>query len=101
MTDTRFHDDTARNRYQLLLGDDEVGFIEYDRVGEKSILIKHTEVLPGHEGKGYASTLVQSALDNIRGQGKSVIPICTYALNWVRKHPDYHGLVPGDLHRTL
>lgn len=101
MNDPRFHDDTAGNRYQLLLADEEVGFIEYDRVGEKSILIKHTEVRPGHEGKGYASTLVQRALDHIRGQGKSVIPICTYTMNWVRKHPDYHGLVPENLRRTL
>jgi predicted GNAT family acetyltransferase len=101
MNEPRFHDDTARGRFQLLLGDGEVGFIEYDRVGDESILIKHTEVLPGHEGKGYASTLVRSALDHIRGQGKAVIPICTYTLNWVRKHPDYHGLVPEALRRTL
>lgn len=101
MNDPRFHDDPARNRYQLLVGDDEVGFIEYDQVGGTSVLIKHTEVLPGHEGKGYASTLVQGALDHIRGQGKTVIPICTYTLNWVRKRPDYHAVVREDFRRTL
>jgi len=30
--------------YQLLLDDAEVGSVEYDPVGELSILIKHTEV---------------------------------------------------------
>jgi len=101
MTEPRFHDDTSRRRYQLLLGDDEVGYIEYDPVGERSILVKHTEVLPGHEGKGYGSTLVRSALDHIRGQGRTVIPICTYALNFVRKHPEYHEVVREDMRRTL
>ena len=101
MTEPRFHDDTARNRYRLLVGDDEVGYIEYDRVGDASILIKHTEVMPGHEGKGFGSTLVQAALDHVRAQGKTVIPICTYALNWVRKHPDYHAVVREDLRKTL
>ena len=101
MTDPRFHDDAARGRYQLLVGDDEVGFIEYDRVGDKAILVKHTEVHSGHEGKGYGSALVQAAFDHVRAQTKTVIPICPYALNWARKHPEYHSVVHEDMRRTL
>ena len=101
MTDPRFRDDPARKRYQLMVGDEEVGYIEYDPVGETSILIKHTEVLPGHEGQGLGSQLVRSALDHIRAQGKSVIPICPYALNYVRRHPEYRELVREDMRRTL
>lgn len=101
MSEPRFNDDAARKRYQLLLGDQELGFIDYDPVGAVSILIKHTEVQPGHEGKGYGSMLVQSALDHAHAQGKTVIPICPYALNWVRKHPDYHAVVREDMRKTL
>lgn len=101
MTDPRFHDDPSRGRYQLLVDDAEVGYVEYDKVGEKSILIKHTEVLPGHEGKGYGSKLVQGTLDHIRRQGKTVIPICPYALGYVRRHAEYHDLVPEDLRKTF
>lgn len=101
MTDLRFHDDAARGRYHLLLGDVDVGYIEYDRVGDVSILIKHTEVLTGHEGRGYGSMLVQHALDHIRAQGRTVVPICPYALNWVRRHPEYHDVVREELRRTL
>ena len=101
MSEPRFHDDAARRRYQLLLGDDEVGFIDYDPVGAASILIKHAEVLPAHEGKGFGARLVQSALDYVRGQGKTVIPICPYTLNWVRRHPEYHDMVREDMRRTL
>jgi predicted GNAT family acetyltransferase len=101
MTEPRFQDDTGRNRYQLLLGDDEIGFIEYDLVGDASILIKHAEVQASHEGKGYASQLVRHALDHVRSQRKTVIPICPYTLGWVRKHPDYHDLVHEDMRRML
>jgi predicted GNAT family acetyltransferase len=101
MNEPRFLDDPARQRYQLLLDDAEVGFIEYDPVGDASILIKHTEVLAGHEGKGLGSKLVQAALDHARGQRKTVIPICPYALNWVRRHPEYHDVVRDDARRTL
>jgi predicted GNAT family acetyltransferase len=101
MSEPRFLDDAANRRYRLLLGDDEVGFIDYDPVGEASILIKHTEVLPSHEGKGFGTRLVQSALDYVRGQGKTVIPICPFTLNWVRGHPEYHDVVREDMRKTL
>ena len=101
MDELRFIDDAASGRYRLLLGSDEVGFIEYDLVGDGSILIKHTEVPTAHEGKGFASKLMQSALDHVREQNKTAIPICPYALNWVRRHPAYHDVVREDLRRTL
>ena len=101
MDELRFVDDAANGRYRLLMGDEEVGFIEYDPIGDKSVLIKHTEVPAAHEGKGFASKLVQQALDHLRAQGKSVVTVCPYALNWVRRHPAYHDLVREDLRRTL
>jgi predicted GNAT family acetyltransferase len=101
MDEPRFVDDAARRRYQLLIGDDEVAFIEYDLVGDKSILIKHTEVPTAHEGKGFASKLLQQALERLRVHNKTVIPVCPYALNWLRRHPAYHDLVREELRRTL
>ena len=101
MSEARFVDDSSNRRYRLLVGGEEVGFIDYDPVGEASILIKHAEVLPGHEGKGYASKLVQGALEHVRGQGRTVIPICPFTLNWLRKHSEYHDMVQEDLRRTL
>ncbi len=101
MTDARFVEDAPNGKYLLRVGDDEVGYIEYDLVGEKSILLKHTEVRPSYEGKGFGSQLVRLALDHVRGQDKTVIPICPYALNFVRKHSEYHDLVREDLRRTL
>lgn len=65
------------------------------------MLIKHTEVHTGHEGKGFGSTLVRGALDHIRAQGKTAIPICPYAMNYIRRHPEYRDVVREDLRRTL
>jgi predicted GNAT family acetyltransferase len=101
MTDPRFHDDTARRRYQLLIGDDEVAFIEYDLVGTESVLIKHTEVRSDHEGQGLGSQIVRNALDYIRAQCRSVIPTCPYALNYIRRHSEYHDVVREELRGTL
>ena len=84
MLQTRVVNDTSAHRYRLMLADAEVGYSEYDPIAPASILIKHTEVLREHEGKCLGSLLVRAMLDDIRAQGKTVIPICPYTLNYIR-----------------
>ena len=101
MQQTRLVNDTAARRYRLMLDDVEVGYVEYDPVAPVSILLKHTEVLAQHEGKGLGSQLVRGMLDDIRRQGKTVIPICPYALNFIRRHREYWDVVRADMRKTL
>lgn len=89
-------DDSSTGRYRLMIGEEEVGFVEYDRIGEDSILLKHTEVLPAYEGKGYGSKLVSSVLDDLRTRGLSVIPICPYAAAYIKRHREYLDVVRDD-----
>jgi predicted GNAT family acetyltransferase len=98
---TELVDDQAARRYRLLADGVEVGFVDYDPVGSDSILIKHTEVGTGHEGKGYGSELVRRVLEDVRGRGLTVIPICPYALNYVRRYPEYRDVVRAELRGTL
>ena len=93
--------DAAARRYRLLLDGQDVGFADYDPIGELAILIKHTEIRPEFEGKGYGSELVRRILDDIRQQGKTVIPICPYALNFIRRHREYVDLVRPDMRGTI
>lgn len=93
--------DAGARRYRLMLNNEEVGYSEYDPVAPASILIKHTQVLQRYEGKGFGSHLVRSMLDDIRAQGKTVIPICPYAMNYIRKHREYLDIVRADMRATL
>ncbi len=93
--------DVDGRRYRLLLNDEEVGYSDYDPVAPASILIKHTEIWPRYEGKGYGSRLVRSMLDDIRAQAKTVIPICPYAMNYIRKHREFLDIVRADIRATL
>jgi predicted GNAT family acetyltransferase len=45
--------------------------------------------------------LVRGVLDDVRRQGKTVIPICPYALNYIRKHRDYVDVVHADMRSTI
>lgn len=101
MSDPLLINDEAVGRYRLMRAGVELGFAEYDRVGEHSILIKHTEIAPEHEGQGLGSKLVRGMLDDVRRQGKTVIPICPYALNFIRRHRDYVDVVHADMRSTI
>ena len=85
----RFERVAGGHRYRALIGSDEVAFAEVDPIGKKSLLIKHTEVLPDFEGRGIGGKLVKHMLDEARSEGRSVIPICPYAAQYIKRHPEY------------
>jgi uncharacterized protein len=101
MLDAVLTNDATAGRYRLMRDGAEVGFAEYDRIGEHSILIKHTEIAPEFEGQGLGSQLVRGLLEDVRRQGKTVIPICSYALGFIRKHRDYIDVVHADMRSTI
>ncbi len=92
--DLTVSDDPANNRYTLVEagGADPIGFAEYRRRGTTWIFT-HTVVDP-HDGRpGLGSTLVRSALDDVRARGGSVLPHCPFVKAWIERHPDYADLV--------
>ena len=101
MDDVAVVNDPAAGRYRLLLNGDEVGFLEYDPIGQVSILIKHTEIAAAHEGKGYGSRLVRHVLDDMRARNLTVVPICPYTLAFIRRHREYVDLVRDDMRKTI
>jgi predicted GNAT family acetyltransferase len=99
--DATLRNDEAARRYRLAVGGEEVGFVEYDPVGESSILLKHTEVDRRHEGKGYGGKLVAGVLDDFRSRGMTVLPICPYAMAWIKRHREYLDVVREDYRGAL
>lgn len=82
-----------RQRYEVLLGDDVVGFADHHPFAEGVEAFPHTVVEPAHEGKGLASVLVRSALDDVRARGVRIVPSCWYVARWIERHPDYRDLL--------
>jgi len=76
------------HRFELLLGDEVAGFIDY-RERDGRIDLKHTEIDPRHEGRGFGARLVRGALEDCRGQGQQVIPSCTFVATFLQRHPDF------------
>ena len=47
---------------------------------------------PSLEGQGIGGLLVRGALDDVRGRGLAVLPICPFVQAWMSRHPDYADL---------
>lgn len=90
--DTEFIDAPDNHRYELRSGDQLVGTIVYRLNGDVIRLI-HTEVPAEFGGRGHASTLARSALDDARARGLKVKPDCPYVRSYIAKHPEYADLV--------
>jgi predicted GNAT family acetyltransferase len=53
--------------------------------------ITRTNVPTEVGGRGIASALVQAAVDAAHSEGWKIVPACSYAAAWMRRHPPLRG----------
>lgn len=59
---------------------------------EGRLTITHTIVPSEIGGRGIAGELVRAALDYARDANLKVVPQCSYADAWMRRHPEFDAL---------
>lgn len=82
--------DRRQHRFQALV-DDLACILDY-RLGGNVMTITHTGVPDALSGRGIAGELTKAAMDTARVEGWKVVPACSYADAWLRRHPDYADL---------
>ena len=87
-------DNQEENRFELWVGDERAGTLEYSTLPEAVVLI-HTEVDPAFEGKGLGSRFVHDVLADIRSRGLMVVPQCSFVRSYLRRHPDEADILPA------
>jgi uncharacterized protein len=55
--------------------------------------ITHTRVPEALGGRGLASQLMQAAFDHARAQHWKIVPACSYAAVWIKRHPEHSDLL--------
>jgi predicted GNAT family acetyltransferase len=80
-------------RYELLEGDEVVGFADYRDGGEGALVFPHTVIDPSRRGQGLGEVLVRGALDDVRRRGATVVPTCWYVAEFIGANPDYADLL--------
>jgi predicted GNAT family acetyltransferase len=75
-----------RLRYELRAAGVLAGFSDYE-AHDGGVRFVHTEVLPGHAGKGYGSRLAAAAVADARASGGPVLADCEFIAAYLKKHP--------------
>lgn len=83
---------TEASRFEMLLDDGAVAFLEYTREGDH-IVYTHTEVPSQHGGKGIATQLAEFAMNYAQTNGLRVEAQCSVVVRYISKHPEYQSIV--------
>jgi len=81
----------AASRYETVV-DGQTAVLEY-RLHDGVLSIDHVIVPDAIGGRGIAGELTRTALEAARAAGWRVVPNCSYAAAYVRRHPQYADLV--------
>jgi predicted GNAT family acetyltransferase len=61
--------------------------------GDDKIIIDHTEVNPGNNGKGFGKKMVTKAVEFAREKGIKIIPLCPFAKSVFDKTPEFNDVL--------
>ena len=93
--------DSDNDRYEIFLDSSRIGLMDYV-VKDDEIHLVHTEVNLEHQGKNLAAILVRESLQEIRDGGdKTVVPVCSYVVRYMEKHPETHDLLKGSIEEAV
>lgn len=91
MDQTTFTNNEPQNQFELHI-DGHIAFAEYACEGNK-IYLTHTEVPKAIEGQGYGSELVKKALQYIKKNHLTLIPLCSFVAHYVNNHPEWQSIL--------
>lgn len=84
-------DNVERRRFELT-EQGMTAFADYS-VEDGAVVIPHVETPPALRGGGVAGRLMQGVVDHVRARRLKIVPVCSYAAAWLRRHPEHADLV--------
>ena len=94
--DVQFRDDPDLHRYVAEVDGQVVGLAVYQLRAGRHIFV-HTEINTEYEGKGIGSALARFALDDVKANGGTIVPLCPFIAAWIEHHPEYRTMVDEEL----
>ena len=87
----RVTNNEAECRYEIE-EDGATAFAAYRIEGDK-VVFHHTVVPEELAGRGVGSALVGGALEDVRAQGRKVVPLCSFVRHYIERHRDAQDLL--------
>jgi predicted GNAT family acetyltransferase len=85
-------EESTKGRYVVRLDGHEAE-MTYSRAGERMIIIDHTGVPDALRGRGVGLALVCRGVEDVRAQGRVIIPLCPFAKAQIARHPEWQDVL--------
>jgi len=84
-------DNVAAHRFELVEAG-ETAFADYVR-RDGRLVIPHVEAPIALRGSGAAGRLMEGVAAHARAERVQIVPLCSYAAAWLRRHPEHADLI--------
>jgi uncharacterized protein len=82
-------------RFELRRAGELIGFADYHR-RDGAVVVPHVETLLQHRGQGYAGRLMAGIVEILREDGRTIVPLCPFAADYLRQRPDAADVLHHD-----
>lgn len=89
--DPDVRDDPDARRYLLEI-DGQTAVVTYNLVAG-GVMVTETLVPEALEGRGVASRLARHVLEDIKGRGLVILPVCPFFAAYLQKRPEWADIV--------
>lgn len=70
--------------------------VRFPNDGKDAVAITSTRVDDSLKGQGIADQLLKAVIAELQAQGKQTRALCSYAVKWFEKNPEYQNLLIKD-----
>ncbi|MBC7847331.1 MAG: N-acetyltransferase [Flavobacterium sp.] len=83
----------TKGQFYVSVDGKQEGIMTFVFAGSDKIIIDHTEVNPGNNGKGYGKKMVAKAVEYAREKNIKIIPLCPFAKKVFDKTPEFKDVL--------
>ncbi len=80
------------NKFMIRLEPGKFAYLEY-KMEDNKFYIVSTYTHPDYRGRGIAHILTEKAIEFAREHGLKIVPICSYAIRFFKKHHQYRDML--------
>lgn len=95
---TEFRDVRSEQRFEQGFsdadGETRTVFADYAVQGDTRVIL-HVEADPALRGSGAAGNFMQALSEHARAEKLKLAPRCSYAVVWLKRHPEFNDVVAG------